>query len=344
LTALPFESPGSGLGSVRRLRTIVAMRPVARVTRWIVPIWLACVAAGCRTGPAKGPPDELLAAGREAYDRGAYREATRQFRGVTVRHPESDQAEEGHFRLAETYRARRDGPAAFEEYKKLAEEFPNSRFGAAAAEGEYALAMDQLAGRTKGFLFFRPDRSLGVDILEHLQLHYKNHRLADDALLEGALFRISKLDYEDASVLLRRLLVDYPRSENRMRARFELARSLYLMNQGPDYDERLLLQSRRGFRDFIGTAKLEGLDEQLAKPMEAADRMIKRIDERLGEHQYRIGRFYERIEAPDSAAFYYRYCLREYPATAAARDAAQRLEKLGKALPAEPAPAAGEPG
>jgi len=58
--------------------------------------------------------------------------------------------------------------------------------------------------------------------------------------------------------------------------------------------------------------------------------MIRRIDERLANKQYRIGRFYERTESPQSALYYYRYCLLEYPDTESAGQCAQRIAVLKK--------------
>jgi outer membrane protein assembly factor BamD (BamD/ComL family) len=295
----------------------------------LLPFWLALSLGGCRAAIAKGPPDQLLARGKQFLEAKDYRRAEPQFRGVQQRHPESDEAEEAQFLLAETRRHRRKGQTAFESYKKFVERYPNSRFSVGAAVGEYRLGMDHLEGRIPGFLFFKSPRSYGVRILAHMQIHFRNHSLADDALVKVANWHLKKKEYEQAAVVLRRLLSEYPRSPNMLWARYQFGRTLWLQNQGALYDERLLRQSRRAFEDFIGTARLTGQAQRLAKRVDAAQRMIKRIDDRIARKGYETGRFYERRRHPSSAVYYYEHVRKSYPGSKYATESEKRLKKLG---------------
>ena len=105
----------------------------------------------------------------------------------------------------------------------------------------------------------------------------------------------------EAIKFLRWLLSQYPRSPYMLRARYLLARAFWLQSEGPDYDERTLLASRRGFEDFVGTARLLKRENEVKKPIRSANRMIGVINGRLAQKQYRIGRFYERAGHPESA-------------------------------------------
>jgi len=307
-----------------------------RTFAWrILPFWLAGLVLGCGTLTPKGSPDELTARGRQFFDEKNYKQAERHFRAVWSGYPTSEEAEESLFMLAETRRLRRKGSGAFESYKEFAKKFPTSRYSVAAAVGEFQLGEDYLEGNMPGFLFFSADDSLGVEIMEHMQLHYRNHHLAQEALIRAADFQIKDHEYQAASILLERLLADYPSSRFRLRARYQLARSLYLMNEGPLYDERLLLKSKRGFRDFIGTSRLDGMQATYAKQIAAAERMMARIDERLAEKQYLIGKFYERTEHPKSALYYYRYCIVQFPETEYAKRCSERITKL-ETVPSKP--------
>jgi len=298
-----------------------------------LPIWLLLAGLGCRSSAAKGEPGELLRTGKRLYAKKNYAEAARQFRGVERDHLESDEAEEALFLLAESDRHLHEGQTAFGEYKKFADKYPRSRFAVGAAVGEFRLGIDHFEGRIPGFLFFGPDRKLGVEILEHMQLHYHNHSLADEALMRVADFQLKEKDYEAASDTLRRLLAEYPRSKHVLWARYQLARTLWLRNQGADYDERLLRRSRRAYEDFIGTAKLMGQGKRLAKRIDQAGKMIARIDERLAEKDYRIGRFYERTGHPRSALYYYDRCVANFPGTRHAAACRGRLKRLRPAGP-----------
>ncbi|MHC4549758.1 MAG: outer membrane protein assembly factor BamD [Planctomycetota bacterium] len=311
--------------------------------RWLgvlLPLWLAAALGGCKTGLPKGEPDTLLAEGKRHYEAKEYSDATRYFRAVKERHPEAEEAEEGRFLLAEARRHRGHGQRAFEAYKKFIETYPNSRYAVGVALGEYRLGLDHLEGKVPGFWIFKADRAYGVRILEHMQINFRNHSLADDALMRVSDYHLKERDYEDATMVLRRLLAEYPRSEHMLWARFQLARSLWLQNQGPAYDERLLENSRRAFEDYVGTARLAGMAQKQAKQIEAAGRMIARIDGRRAEKEYVIGRFYERTRHPGAAVYYYRHCIRTFPQTEHAEASRKRLARLeAREEPAPPAKA-----
>ena len=171
----------------------------SRVLRLTLPFWLLALAAGCRTGTTKGPADQLLADGKGYYEKKEYKQAIRRFRGVNVYHEESEQAEEALFLLAESARHLRYPGESLEAYEKLAERYPNSRFAVGAAMGEYQLGMDHFEGKMPGFLFIPADRASGIKVLEHMQVHYRNHSLADDALMQVADFQMGEEEYEDAA-------------------------------------------------------------------------------------------------------------------------------------------------
>jgi len=299
----------------------------------LLPFWLVA----CKTGLPTGEPAELLAQGKRTYEAEDYKEANRYFRSISKRYPEAAEAEQALFLEAECRRHRHQGAVAFETYKKFVETYPNSRYAVGVALGEYRLGIDHFDGRVPSFLIFGKDRAYGVRVLEHMQINFRNHSLADDALVRVASFHLQKRDYADATAVLRRLLAEYPRSEHMLWARFQLARSLWLQNQGPRYDERLLIDSRRAFEDYIGTARLAGMAEKQAKQIEAAGKMIARIDERRAEKEYVIGRFYERTKRPRAAIYYYEHCVRAYPQTKGAGSCRKGLKRLRAPEETEPA-------
>lgn len=307
--------------------------PVAART---LPIWLLLLAVGCRTSAAKGPAPELLATGKKHFEAKEYREAERHFKGIKRYHPESIEAEEALFLLAESQRHQRDADSAFENYKKLLEDYPNSRFAVGAAEGEYALGIDYLDGHIPGVLFFPKPRDRGVDVLEHMQIHFRHHRLADEALLRVADFQLQEGEFISAAEVLRRLLSDYPRSNHAIRARFDLGEALLNQNGGPLYDVRLLYDSRSSYRDFVATAGAAGLGERYAKQIAVAQKRIRFIDHRLAQRKFLQAKFYERTDAPWAAKLYYEAVARDYSDSEFAEQSRQRLAELQKASSEQP--------
>jgi len=300
---------------------------MARIRPLLLPIWLA-LAASCASSPVKGEPDVVLAEGKKRFEAKDWNGALACFRGVRKYNESSDEAEEALFLDAECRRHLREGTRAFETYKKFIEQYPTSQYAVGVAVGEYELGNAFLEGKIPGFLFFKADRGYGVRVLESMQVSFPNHSLADDALVKVAEFQLGRQEYDNAAVTLERLLAEYPRSENMLWARFQLARSFWLQNQGPRYDERLLTRSRRAFEDYIGTARLLGQEEAQAEQIAKAEETIKRIDERRAESEYLIGRFYERTKHPTSAVYYYRHCAQAFPGTKGAAASAERLKTL----------------
>lgn len=300
---------------------------------------LLALLAACSSLP-KGEPGTLLPEARALHAKGDYSNARRYAEAVVKGHEEAEEAEEALYLLADCRRKLRQGTRSFEHYRKFVDKYPNSRFAVGIAVGEYELGMAYLRDEMPGFLFFGADPAFGTRVLDHMQIHFKNHSLADDALVHVADYFMKDDDHEQATDALKRLLAEYPRSEHTLWARFQFARTLWLQNQGPLYDERVLIQSRRAFEDYIGTARMLGEGERQKEQIAAAEQMVTRINERLAEKEYLIGRFYERTKARTSALYYYRHCMRTYPGTEFATVCAKRVGEI-EAAPA-PAPVAPE--
>jgi len=303
---------------------------------------LLALLAACSSLP-KGDPAALLPEARAFHAKGDYKDARPYAESVWKNYPESDEAEEALFLLADSRRHLKQGTRAFESYRKFVDKYPNSKFSVGVANGEYELGIAYLKGDMPGFLFFGADKSYGTRVLDHMQIHFRNYSLADDALVACADYFMKDQDYEQASDTLKRLLAEYPRSEHTLWARFQFARTLWLQNQGPLYDERVLIQSRRAYEDYVGTARQAGQAERQKEQIENAEQMIVRINERLAEKEYLIGRFYERTKAPRSALYYYRHCAQTYPGTEYAGACAKRvgeIEAAQKPAPAQPTPPA----
>jgi len=299
-----------------------------RICPRILPLWLGLLLVACQGPSTSGPPDELLAIGLKAYDSADFSTASTMFSAVRQKHPESAQDEQASIMFAETKRRQRYGGSSFKAYKDFATRYPNSRYAVMAAEGEYHLGNAYYDKTLWGFLFFKPDPVVGAQVMEHMQVHYRNHSLAQEALMDTGEFFLKKKKWEGARTYFKQLLAEYPRSRHVLRARFQFSRAVWEMSEGPDYDERLMLQSKRGFRDFKGAVRAAGKEVEMEKQLISADQFLVKIDEQLAKKQYRIGRFYERTKAPTSALHYYRYCLTEYPDTKAAKKCAKRIRPV----------------
>jgi outer membrane protein assembly factor BamD (BamD/ComL family) len=305
---------------------VVAVHALLRT----LPIWLAGLAISCTTVPQR-PADELLREGKVLFDNEKYGTSRHWFRACKQRYPNLPEAEEATYLQAESNRLKRYSNAALTAYREFAENFPNSRFAVAAAEGEYQLGTAQIDGKIGGGFLFGPNRSLGVDILEHMQIAYKNHSLADDALIKIANYQMKEKRYEEAIDTCKRILSDYPRREHTPYVRYLLATAQWHRSEGALYDEELLIGALRTLEDFIATVrKTPDGSEKYKEQIAASEKLIVDVRERLGKKQILIADFYERRGEPISAMVYYNYCIRKYPASDASKKAKERLIILEK--------------
>ena len=163
-----------------------------------------------------------------------------------------------------------------------------------------------------------------------MQVHFRHHALADDALIRIADYQLEKGYNRAAADTLRRLLSDYPRSPHTLRTRYELGEALLRLNRGALYDTRLLFDARRTYSDFVATTRQAGLDKKYDKQIEVAQGRIAMINNRLAERHYLTGLFYERTKAPSSAVVYYEAGVRDFPETEFGK---RCLERLGEMEP-----------
>jgi len=309
----------------------------------LLPIFVAAVCLACVSVPDDAP-EKLLVDGKKLLEEDRAGRSRHWFRKIRGEHASSQSAEEAAYLLAVAYSRTESSTSALAAYKKFAQEYPNSRFSVEAAQAQYEFGLEHLRGGVGGWFIFGANYDTGVDLLEHMQIAYHNHSLADDALVHVANYQMTENRYLEAQATCQRILREYPRRENTAYARFLLARSLWRFNQGPDYDERLLLRSLQTHKDFIATVEEDpALTRKHAKRLEIARTGVTEVTERLALKQVRIAEFYERRDQPGSAEFYYRYCMREYPETSAAKEAQGRLAILANAPKDDGTPAAKEP-
>ena len=200
--------------------------------RRFLPIWLAFACLACVNVPDE-PPEKLLADGKKLLEEDRASRSRYWFREIRDNHASSQSAEEAAYLLAVAYSRTDSSSSALAAFKKFAEDYPNSRFSVSAAQAQYEFGLRHLRGEIGAWFIFGANYDTGVDVLEHMQIVYRNHSLADDALVHVANYQMTEKRYLEAQETCQRILREYPRRENTAYARFLLARSLWRYNDGP---------------------------------------------------------------------------------------------------------------
>ncbi len=271
-------------------------------------------------------PEEQLARARELQQRGKYRQAAEAYEEFLDLFPDHSTADQAQFGLAECYEARGKLAKANDEYQKLIANYRDSELYGRVVRKQYDIAdryYQQYVNR-KGLGRLTAGRKLKRAIRFYEQVIENDpfgagaaeaqYRLAECYFASNKLLE-AKLEYEQ-------VLQQFPSSRWARDARFYLALCEYRRMLPARYDQESAKNALRGFTRFLAIAADD--DERT----EDARRFVADIRERLAEHDYLIGRFYERRGRRRAALVSYETVLRQYPDTSFAEQARSNVERL----------------
>jgi outer membrane protein assembly factor BamD (BamD/ComL family) len=179
--------------------------------------------------------------------------------------------------------------------------------------------------------------SQGAEILEYLVASFPNGDWVDDALFELGKFHRRDGDLPEAVRVLEQLVLDCPHSPWRFQGRLLLASSFRELNRGAPYDKAVLRKARTHYVAFIEeTKEPAGRAEQFAGRIKLAKRRLTEIDERLGQSELLVARWYLHIDENEAAAFYLTRTATLHPRTEAGREAVEVLRSMGRDIPEQP--------
>jgi len=191
--------------------------------------------------------------------------------------------------------------------------------GKLGIEGKYS--------RRKYILFGDVGREFGLEVLEGFLRDQDRHPNADDALYLIATERLRLEQPESAIVAWNRLIEEYPASEWRRLSEIRVAEAHVQLVEGAVRERKPLLKAiallRRYLRRYptgdnlpVVRGTLKGLEESVA----AEDLFIARGYERASEPNI-IARWFRAVPPREAYLIYLRHILKEYPKTAAAKEA-----------------------
>jgi outer membrane assembly lipoprotein YfiO len=198
-------------------------------------------------------------------------------------------------------------------------QFPDSLYASAMADAE----MDILERQS------RDGNSKTQKRLEELVETTPYGVRADRAQLLIGDIHLKKRRYMEARDAYDVVLKAYPQSRYRVQAEFGKAKATYLGNQGVMRDAGFYVEAEQLLKGVLEA------EPDFALRVEA-QKYLKEIHNRLGERQFRVGKYYEGQGHPASAGVYYVDVVKRFQDTSWSAKAQARLKKLGLAAPAAP--------
>lgn len=173
----------------------------------------------------------------------------------------------------------------------------------------------------------------GLEILDAIANDYPGSTLAENAIKTKADYYFQSGDFTLAELEYSRLSEEFPRSRYARLSMRKSAESALASFPGIEFDDAALIEAQERFRLYL--AQYPGSAEQ-----EGVGQILQQIHSQRAAKEFLIGQYYERTKRLDSAIFYFRSTLNNWPETIAASQARERLAALGAGAEASEQPAA----
>jgi outer membrane assembly lipoprotein YfiO len=321
----------AALGVVLALAALAAWPPPALAYERYVPTtqgdWQK--QPGAPAGTAEGQLQEIRKALAEGRGKDAYYLAD----SWIEQRPNHPMLVEAYFLRADAQVARRDYYQALYDYERVIREYPASEQFNTALEREFQIARLFAAGVKRKFwgMAIIPAEDDAIEVYIRIQERAPGSELGEKASMALGDYYFENADMPAAVEAYDLFLVNYPRSQNRERVMLRLIQASLATFKGPKFDPKGLTEAAQRLRlyqqEFPAAAERIG-----------AEALLVRIDESMARKALYNAQWYEGQGDRVSAVYVYQRTVRDYPRTAAARTALDRLTALAApALPAAPA-------
>lgn len=269
----------------------------------------------------KPTPGEQLDLAKSFYDIKKYEEAKREFGKLLNSYPKSVEAAESQYYLGLIEEAEGDFYEAYKAYQKVIDKYPFSERIQEIIEREYKIAEAFMSGKTRKALVVE---NPAIEIFTKVVENSSYGPLAAPAQYKLGMVLKGLLRYYEAEEAFNKVISNYPDSEWAEASKFQIASTRASLSRSPDYDQWATNEAKEKFEEFLQ----EHPDAALSKE---AEKNIGLLKEKEAESSYNIARFYEKQKELDAARIYYSHTIDNYPDSAWAIKAMERLQIMDKA-------------
>ena len=225
------------------------------------------------------------------------------------------------FIAAEKIYAKGNLGKAARQYKDFLDKWPDSTLQPAVVERYFSVGAAFLQGQKRRFIGFLrlPAFDEGVAIMRDIADRSGNAPIALRALQVTAENQERRKQFIPAYHTWAEISSRWPTGAEGRDALLRMARALHASYDGPDYDVSVLHSAAVYFEDYIMRYP------QIAEELNLAQ-MLTTITEQVAYKHYEVGFYYERVGETATAHDYYNDVMTQWPGTAAARMAVDRLD------------------
>lgn len=243
--------------------------------------------------------------------------------------PSSHVAPDAQYQIGLIYEENNDLSRAFEAYKKLMENYPQSEKSDEVIERVYGIGLKFLSGykdKVAGVVnVSRLPKS--VEVFEHIVKLAPFGKFGDQAQFQiGVAYKMMGR-YREAVDAFQKFVDRYPSSALLDDAYFQLAESSYAFSSKATRDQYALEDAITNISNYLQKYPESNASDKVQQ-------LKKEIEERDAEKNFRIGLYYEAQNELESARLYFEDVSKKYPNTVAGKQAAEKLSLLGTSIEA----------
>lgn len=286
-------------------------------------------------GPDEGIAKELFQEAEDLARAKDHKAAGKKFLAAAKRWPDSSLEEDALFLAGENFFAADEYPDAHKAYQKLLKAHDYTQYLDKVTRRLFAMAQywEKCAANDPSFkspVNLTDDSRPWVDTVGYALKAYDDIRmydptgpLADDAVMATANLYFVRERYEDAARHYDLIRTEYPKSEHQLKAHLLGIESWQRIYQGGYYDAGPLEKAGEVAEQALVQFGPE-LGEERPRIIEAKNKIV----EEKAARDFIIAQYYDKRDRFGAARFYYRSIIEEYPQTAAAQQARQRMTEI----------------
>ncbi len=274
---------------------------------------------------SKQTPAEQLAWALSFYEAGDHGRVVQEMKNLVRQYPRSHEAAEAQFYAGRSLEALEDYDGAFKAYEEVIKKYPNSARIQEVIEREYQIANLYYSGKKRKIagLELLPSYQKAIEIYKQVVDHAPYGPYAELALYKmGECYRKTG-EYGEAQKTFERLMKDYPSTELKDDAKYQIALTTFKMSRPSSYDAQSTDAALEQFTRFIE-------EHPGSELVEESQEVIRDLKERKAEKALEIAEFYDGQGKWSAAAVYYNKVIEEHPESASAKEALEKLTVLKK--------------
>ena len=262
-------------------------------------------------------PEAQYAWAEEYVAKKDYSVAIRKLEQLTEVFPDSDYAAKARYRIGEIYQLAGEKEKAFRSYQKVIDNYPGSDLVTESVSKQFIIG-EQLTNKKQGgwFSFLRSDPA---DLLTKTVTAAPYAAEAEKALYDLGNYHFRKGNFPEAINTFDRLVQNYPESQYGPAAELKAAEASFKLCRKQKNNEDLLLNTSGRLAAFLARYPAD-------KDREKAQRLYGQTRELLAGKVMEVAQFYEKNKNQQAAKVYLEKVVNEYPETAVAEKAKEKLK------------------